>query len=109
MSDASVTVRNGRYCVPIRREGKGATPGLVHDASASRQTLFVEPTIAIDAMNEIRELEIAETREVRRILEALSNELREVRAELAASFRALVELGQLYGDLGAPARRVPRR
>ncbi|MCG8470155.1 MAG: Smr/MutS family protein [Gemmatimonadetes bacterium] len=95
VSDASVTVRNGRYCVPIRREGKGATPGLVHDASASRQTLFVEPTIAIDAMNEIRELEIAETREVRRILEALSNELREVRAELAASFRALVELDSL--------------
>ncbi len=93
--DASVTVRNGRYCVPLRREGKGAVGGLVHDASASRQTLFVEPTIAIEAMNEIRELEIAEVREVMRILRALSGEVSAVVRELAGSYEALVQLDSL--------------
>ncbi len=93
--DASVTVRNGRYCVPVRREGKGSVGGLVHDASASRQTLFVEPTMAIDAMNEIRELEFAEVREVERILRALSDSVRAHRRELADSYEAVIELDAL--------------
>ena len=93
--DASVTVRNGRYCIPIRREGKGVAGGLVHDASASRQTLFVEPSRAIEAMNEIRELELREAREVERILRDLSSALRARAPELAASYAALVELDAL--------------
>ena len=93
--DASVTVRNGRYCIPVRREGKGIAGGLVHDASASRRTLFVEPSRAIEAMNEIRELELGEAREVDRILRDLSSAVRARASELAISYAALVELDSL--------------
>ena len=93
--DASVTVRNGRYCIPVRREGKGIAGGLVHDASASRRTLFVEPPGAIEAMNGIRELELREDREVERILRDLASAVRRHAAELAASYAALVELDAL--------------
>ncbi|MDE2721113.1 Smr/MutS family protein [Candidatus Palauibacter polyketidifaciens] len=93
--DASVTVRNGRYCIPVRREGKGIAGGLVHDASASRRTLFVEPSRAIEAMNEIRELELREAREVDRILRDLSSAARARASELAVSYTALVELDSL--------------
>ena len=93
--DASVTVRNGRYCIPVRREGKGVAGGLVHDASASRRTLFVEPSRAIEAMNEIRELELREAREVDRILRDLSSAVRARASELAVSYTALVELDSL--------------
>ncbi len=93
--DASVTLRGGRYCVSIRREGRAAVGGLVHDESATRQTLFVEPPIAIEPMNEIRELELAEAREVRRILKALTDALRPSARALAGSFQALAELDSL--------------
>ncbi|WP_420464373.1 endonuclease MutS2 [Candidatus Palauibacter sp.] len=93
--DASVTVRNGRYCIPVRREGKGIAGGLVHDASASRRTLFVEPVRAIEAMNGIRELELREEREVERILRELAAAIRRHASELAASYGALVELDAL--------------
>ncbi len=93
--DASVTVRGGRYCVSIRREGRAAVGGLVHDESATRQTLFVEPPIAIEPMNEIRELELAEAREVRRILRALTDGLRPSAEALTRSFASLTELDSL--------------
>ncbi len=93
--DGSVTVRSGRYCIPIRREGKSAVGGLVHDASASRQTLFVEPPLAIEAMNDIRELEIAERREIDRVLEELSERLRARGERVAASASALATLDSL--------------
>jgi DNA mismatch repair protein MutS2 len=54
--------------VPVRREGKGAVGGIVHDVSQSGATLFVEPPMAINLMNEVRDLEREEGREVRRIL-----------------------------------------
>lgn len=92
VADGSVTVRGGRYCIPVRREGKGTVGGLVHDASGSRQTLFVEPPIAIEPMNEIRELEIAVRREIDRILRDLSEALRTHAVELADSFDALCNL-----------------
>lgn len=100
--DGSVTVRGGRYCIPIRREGKGSVGGLVHDASGSGQTLFVEPPLAVEAMNELRELEASEGREVHRILESLSAALREAGRHdadgghrLSASYEALVALDSL--------------
>ena len=95
VSDGSVTLRGGRYCIPIRREGKSAVGGLVHDASGSRQTLFVEPPMAIEAMNDIREIEIAIRREIDRILRELTGRLRDRRAELAESYDALCDLDSL--------------
>jgi DNA mismatch repair protein MutS2 len=96
VADASVTVRDGRYVIPIRREGRSEVGGLVHDESATGQTLFVEPPIAIELMNRLRELELATAREIQRILRVLTDAIRPVRAELISAFEALVELDSLF-------------
>lgn len=93
--DASVTVRAGRYCIPVRREGRSAVGGIVHDESSSRQTLFIEPPMAIEPMNGIRELELAEAREVRRILAELTEALRPRCHDLERTLAALAELDGL--------------
>jgi len=90
--DASVTVRGGRYCVPVRREGRSEIGGIVHDESASRRTVFVEPPAAIEAMNGIRELELEEEREVRRVLTDLSAAVRRQVSDLAENLARLAEL-----------------
>ncbi len=95
--DASITVRNGRYCIPIRREGRSDVGGIVHDESSSRATLFVEPPSAIEMMNELRELELAEAREVERILAELTDALRPRAAELEETLDRLVRLDSLFG------------
>lgn len=94
--DASVTVRNGRYCVPVRREGRSRVGGIVHDESASSQTLFIEPTSVIEPMNRIRELELAERREVQRVLAEMTDELRPFAVELRESLEVLAELDSLF-------------
>ncbi len=94
--DASVTIRAGRYCIPVRREGRTAVGGIVHDESASGATLFVEPPSAIEPMNQLRELHIAEAREVERILRQLTHALRQRATELVRTFENLVELDSLF-------------
>lgn len=93
--DMSVTVRNGRYVIPIRREGRGLVGGIVHDTSSTGATLFVEPPAAIEACNRIRELEADELREIDRILAELTERVRPLTAPLIASHDALVELDSL--------------
>jgi DNA mismatch repair protein MutS2 len=95
--DMSVTVRNGRYVIPIRREARGAVGGIVHDTSGSGATLFVEPPAAVEEGNRIRELEIEEQREVDRILLEATDRVRPLHDELVASLDALVMLDSLYG------------
>lgn len=94
--DMSVTVRNGRYVIPVRREGRGAVGGLVHDSSNSGATLFIEPPAAIEACNRIRELEADELREIDRLLAGLSDLVRPLASALAASLEALAALDSLY-------------
>lgn len=96
VSDMSVTVRNGRYVIPVRREARGAVGGIVHDESATRGTLFVEPPAAVEFGNRIRELEADERREVERILAELTDRLRPLREAMAASLEALIEIDALY-------------
>ena len=96
VEDASITVRDGRYVVPIRREGRSDVGGIVHDESATGNTLFIEPPLAIEAMNRLRELELAEVREIQRILRELTNKLRPHARELQQAFAALVELDSLW-------------
>jgi DNA mismatch repair protein MutS2 len=95
--DMSVTVRNGRYVIPIRREARGSVGGIVHDTSGSGATLFVEPPAAVEEGNRIRELEIEETREVDRILLEATDRIRPLHDQLIASQQALVLLDSLYG------------
>ncbi len=95
VADMSVTVRNGRFVIPVRREAQGAVGGIVHDASATGGTLFVEPPAAVEAGNRIRELQSEEIEEVERILAALTEDLRPHREALGASLEALITLDSL--------------
>jgi len=75
LQDTIVTTRDGRYVVPVRAEARGALPGVVHDTSASGQTLFVEPFEIVELNNKWRERQLEEAREVERILDALSAQI----------------------------------
>ena len=72
LQDNIITLRDGRYCIPVRAEYKSQVPGMVHDRSASGSTLFIEPAAIVELNNKLRELEIAEDDEIRRILAELS-------------------------------------
>ena len=96
LNDASVTIRAGRYCIPIRREGRSEVGGIVHDESATHQTVFVEPPLAIEPMNRLAELEREEGREIARILAALTDAARPHLPELESTLEALAEADSLY-------------
>ncbi len=94
--DMSITVRNGRYVIPVRREGRGSVSGIVHDASATGATLFIEPPAAVEFGNRIRELEAEEREEVDRVLAELTDLVRPLAGGLASSLEALAELDSLH-------------
>lgn len=94
--DMSVSVRNGRFVIPIRREARSVVGGIVHDTSSTGGTLFVEPPAAVEAGNRIRELEAEELREIDRILAELTEVVRPAREQLSAAFDAMVVLDSLY-------------
>lgn len=97
VDDASVTLRNGRWVIPVRREGRVVVGGIVHDTSHSGQTLFVEPPAAVEAGNRIRELESDERTECERIYQELTAMLRPEREAMVDAWDALVTLDSLYG------------
>jgi DNA mismatch repair protein MutS2 len=100
VADASVTVRGGRYVIPIRRDSRSRPDGIVHDESGSAGTLFVEPSAAIELGNALREAETAEERETLKVLRELTAMLR---PELAP-IRGVVEMCVAVDDLVARAR-----
>ena len=90
-----VTIRNGRFVIPIKAELAATLPGIVHDTSSSGQTFFVEPLAALETNNRVRTLLIEEEREVRRILETLSREVGVHAAEIEAGVEMLARLDLL--------------
>ena len=75
LQDPVITMRDGRYCLPVKAEYKSSFQGMVHDQSATGSTLFIEPMAIIKLNNELRELEIREQKEIEMVLAALSMEL----------------------------------
>lgn len=99
-ADASVTIRGGRYVIPVRRDSRSRPAGIIHDESGSAGTLFIEPSDAIDLGNALREAEVAEERETLRVLRELTDLLR---PELPL-LRDVVEMCVAVDDLVARAR-----
>ena len=91
-----ITIRQGRYVVPVKSECKNDVPGLVHDVSATGSTYFVEPMSAVNANNALRELEIKEKKEIERILSELSSEAAAHREGIDLNFRMLVQLDVIF-------------
>lgn len=94
--DASITIREGRYVIPVRREGRGEVGGIVHDESQTGATLFVEPPMALEAMNELRDLEREEGREIRRVLGAMTARVAPHGGDLEGALDALVDFDSLH-------------
>jgi DNA mismatch repair protein MutS2 len=99
-ADASVTMRGGRYVIPVRRDSRSRPPGIIHDESGSAGTLFIEPSEAIELGNALREAQVEEERESLRVLRDLTDILR---PELAL-VRDAVEMCVAVDDLVARAR-----
>ncbi len=91
-----ITIRQGRYVVPVKSECKNDVPGLVHDVSSTGSTYFVEPMSAVNANNALRELEIKEKKEIERILSELSGETAAHREGIDLNFRMLVQLDVIF-------------
>jgi DNA mismatch repair protein MutS2 len=96
VADGSVTVREGRYVIPVRREGKGEVGGIVHDESQTGATLYIEPPVAIEAMTELRDLEREEAREIRRVLGEMTGRLAPHRDGLRGALDALADFDGLH-------------
>ncbi|WP_290778447.1 endonuclease MutS2 [Exiguobacterium sp. UBA5002] len=112
LSDAIVTMRNDRYCVPVKQEYRQAFGGIVHDQSASGATLFIEPQAVVSANNEIQEARLKERAEIERILAQLSALVGSVGDSLRINLDVLAELDfimakALYGhQIGAVEPRL---
>ena len=96
LRDPIITIRQGRYVVPVKSECKNDVPGLVHDVSASGSTYFVEPMSAVNANNALRELELKEKKEIERILAELSAEAAGYREAINLDYQMLVQLDVIF-------------
>lgn len=96
LQDSLVTIREGRYVIPVKSENRGNVPGLVHDMSGSGATLFVEPMAVVQLNNELRELELKEREEIERILMELSNLVAEEGEPIGNNQKILQELDFVF-------------
>ncbi len=96
LQDAIVTVRDGRYVIPVKAEHRSRFPGIVHDQSATGATLFIEPQVIVNMNNELRELELKEQAEIERILAALSSACAEHYHEIINNQKLLTMLDVIF-------------
>lgn len=105
LQDGVITVRGGRYCLPVKAEYKNYVPGMVHDQSSSGSTLFIEPMSVVNLNNSLRELELQEAEEIEKILADLSNLVAEHTDEISQDFMILAELDFIFAK-GELARKM---
>ena len=96
LQDAVITMRDGRYCLPVKSEYKSQVSGMVHDQSATGSTLFIEPIAIVKLNNEIRELEIQEQKEIEAVLASLSNQTAPHIEELQMDMALLAQLDFIF-------------
>ncbi len=96
LQDAVITMRNNRYCIPVKSEHKGNVPGMIHDQSATGSTLFIEPAVIVNLNNQLKELAMQEQDEIERILAELSANASDFTEELANNYRLLTILDFIF-------------
>ena len=96
LQDNIVTMRNGRYVIPVKVECRNEIKGLVHDTSASGATLFIEPIAVVEANNDLRELSAKEAKEIERILADMSADVAEFSSALNFNYRNITELAYAF-------------
>ena len=96
LQDSVITMRNGRYCIPVKAEYKGQVPGMIHDQSSTGSTLFIEPMVIVKLNNDMRELELQEQKEIEIILSSLSQQIAEERESIALNLTLMVQLDFIF-------------
>lgn len=96
LQDAVITMRDGRYCLPVRAEAKNQVPGMIHDQSSSGSTLFIEPAAVVNLNNELKELFLKEAKEIEVILADLSVKVYEYAALINDDYKILTTLDFIF-------------
>lgn len=96
LQDNVITMRNGRYCIPVKQEYKNQVSGMVHDQSQTGSTVFIEPMAIVKLNNELKELSVKEKDEIEVILSNLSASCAEHAAELECNYRMLTKLDAIF-------------
>lgn len=100
LQERLITIRNGRFVIPVRENQKHRVEGLVHDQSASGATLFVEPMATLALNNRLRQLELAEQQEVKRVLQELTRGVGELSGDLLENLRILGKFDAVFAKAG---------
>lgn len=100
LQDSVITMRNGRYCIPVKAEYKGQVPGMIHDQSSTGSTLFIEPMAVVKLNNNMRELELQEQKEIEIILAGLSEQIAEEQEAIALNLELMVQLDFIFARAG---------
>ena len=96
LQDAVITMRNDRYCIPVKAEYKGQVPGMIHDQSSTGSTLFIEPMAIVKLNNDIRELELQEQKEIEAVLAELSNQTAAYTEQIRDDLEIMVQLDFIF-------------
>ena len=96
LQDAVITMRNGRYCLPVKAEYKGQVPGMIHDQSSTGSTLFIEPMSVVKLNNDLKEAFLKEQEAIEAVLAELSNLTAQYAAYLLDNYRILADLDFIF-------------
>ncbi len=96
LQDAVITMRDGRYCIPVKSEYKNNVPGMIHDQSSSASTFFIEPASVVNLNNDLRELELQEAQEIERIIAELGANCAEYLFEIRQDLDTIAKLDFIF-------------